>query len=374
MTDPEHSQLEKGKLLLRRKRIAAIAAMLFFRIVVATAQDIPKAHQAEPRSRERSRIVFNKLKGAGAGGSVMDIGEPGAFDTWATCPSVLFDGKLYRMWYSSMYHSKDGPRGIGLATSVDGVNWKRTNDGRPVFSVGPKGAFDSAQILSPEVRFDGRIYLMWYTGIDGSIDAKGFELERIGLATSEDGVHWTRANGGKPVLDLGPQGSYDDVQVAYPSVIRDGSSYRMWYSAYAGNYNHTIAVARSRDGIHWERENEGRPVNGLSPAIAYAPGVIRIGRKLLMLYTGGYVTRRPWGIFAAVSEDGMNWRMVNEGEPFVSHGTENDFDKDNQSHPSVLSVKGRLRVWYSGFNRGPAGKDPLVIKIGLAEAVQLKIH
>jgi hypothetical protein len=33
----------------------------------------------------------------------------GAFDAkWATCPSVLFDGKLYRMWYSSYYESDVG--------------------------------------------------------------------------------------------------------------------------------------------------------------------------------------------------------------------------------------------------------------------------
>jgi predicted GH43/DUF377 family glycosyl hydrolase len=348
--------------------------MMFMLIVGGTAQENPKTKLPAPLLNEPLRIVFSKVKGKGAGGAVLDVGKPGAFDNWVTCPSVHFDGKIYRMWYSSMYHSKDGPRGIGLATSVDGSNWIRRNGGQPVLSVGPKGAFDSAQILSPVVRFDGRIYLMWYTGIDGSVNPKGLELERIGLATSKDGIRWTRLNGGKPVLELGPPGSYDDVQVAYPSVIRDGSRYRMWYSAYAGKYNHTIAVARSRDGIHWERENEGRPVTGLSPSIAYAPDVIQIGRKLLMLYTGGYSTPRPWGVFAAVSEDGLNWRMINDGETFVPFGTESDFDKDNQSHPSVLSVKDRLLVWYSGFNRGPSGKDPLVFRIGLAEAVQTKIH
>ncbi len=357
----------------RRKGIATVAAM-FLLIVVVTAQEYSKIRQPVPPLEDHLKIVFSKVKGKGTGAAVLDVGKAGAFDNWVTCPSVHFDGKLFRMWYSSMYHSKDGPRGIGLATSVDGSNWIRMNGGQPVFSVGPKGAFDSAQILSAEVRFDGRIYLMWYTGIDGSVNPRGFELERIGLATSEDGIHWARANGGKPVLELGLQGSYDDVQVAYPTVIRDGSHYRMWYSAYAGKYNHTIAVARSRDGIHWERENEGRPVTGLSPSIAYAPTVIQIGRKLLMLYTGGHSTPRPWGIFAAVSEDGINWRMINDGETFVSFGTDIDFDKDNQSHPFVLSVKDRLLVWYSGFNRGPSGKDPLVFRIGLAEAFQTKIQ
>jgi hypothetical protein len=344
--------------------------MISLLITLITAQDSSRIRQPTPPVERPLRVVFAKVKGKGTGGAVFDVGAPGAFDNWVTCPSVYFDGgNLYRMWYSSMYHSKDGPRGIGFATSVDGLSWKRENGGAPVFTVGPKGAFDSAQILSPVVRFNGRVYLMWYTGIDGSQNSTGLELERIGLATSKDGIHWKRANGGKPVLELGPPGSHDDVQVAYPSVIRDGDYYRMWYSAYAVKSNHTIVVACSRNGIHWKRENRGKPVTGLSPSIAYGPTVIRWGRKFLMLYTGGFSTPRPWGIFAAISDDGINWRMINDGETFVPFGTGSDFDKDNMSHPFMLTARDRLLVWYTGFNRGPSGKDPLVFRIGLAETL-----
>jgi predicted GH43/DUF377 family glycosyl hydrolase len=328
--------------------------------------------QLQSFAEAQVRIVFNKVIGSGTGGASFDVGPTGAFDNWVTCPTIVFDGRIFRMWYSSMYHSKDGPRGIGLATSLDGLKWKRANGGQPVFGVGPKGAFDSAQILSPEVYFDGRHYLMWYTGIDGSVNPRGFELERIGLATSNDGIRWTRANGGKPVLELGPKDSNDDAQAAYPSVIREGGYYRMWYSAYADKHNHTIVAARSRDGIHWVRENGGKPVTGLTPAIAYAPSVIRWEGKLLMLYTGGLPSPRPWGIFAAVSDNGINWQMINEGDTFVPFGDGADFARDNQSHPFALPMKNRILVWYTGFNRGPSRKDPLLFRIGLAEALKTK--
>jgi predicted GH43/DUF377 family glycosyl hydrolase len=200
------------------------------------------------------------------------------------------------------------------------------------------------------------------------------ELERIGLAKSKDGIHWTRANGGKPVFELGPPGSFDDVQVAYPSIVREQGYYRMWYSAYAVKYNHTIGVARSLDGINWERENNAQPVNGLSPSIAYGPAVIRWQGQYLMLYTGGYPTPRPWGIFGAISNDGTNWRMINDGETFVPFGTGNDFDKDNMSHPTILPTRNRLLVWYTGFNRELSAVDPLVFRIGLAEALLEKSH
>ena len=319
-------------------------------------------------SNNADGLVFKKVRGVAKGGAVLDVGVPGSFDTWVTCPSLLFDGKLYRMWYSSRYNAKDGPRGIGLATSVDGINWTRANQGKPVFGVGAKGAFDSAQILSPDVVFDGRKYLMWYTGIDGSVNATGLELERIGLAVSSDGVHWKRANGGRPVLELGSVGTCDDVQVAYPSIIREGRSYRMWYSAYAVKFNHTIVAARSQDGITWVRENRGNPVTGLSPAIAYAPSVIRRDGKYLMLYTGWYAQDRSWELGAAVSDDGISWRMLNNSQPMLQRGAADDFDKDNLSHPFMLATNNTLRVWYSGYNRGASGKDPLLIRVGLAEA------
>src|SRR5687767_7051268 len=78
-------------------------------------------------------VTFHKVRGKAKGGAVF---EPTAgWDDWVTCPTVVFDGQVYRMWYSSQYESKDGPRGIGLATSVDGVNWRRLNGGKPVLTV-----------------------------------------------------------------------------------------------------------------------------------------------------------------------------------------------------------------------------------------------
>lgn len=312
-------------------------------------------------------ITFRKVPGRGIGHAIFDPPSAGAWDDWVTCPTIVYDGKLYRMWYSSQYESKAGPRGIGLATSVDGINWKRENGGHLVFTVRTKGNFDSAQILSPEVHFDGHNYLMWYTGIDGSKNSTGLELERIGLAVSEDGIHWTRANSGKPVLELGPSGSNDDVQVAYPSIIKEEKYYRMWYSAYAVASNHTIVAARSVDGVHWEREKGGKSVTGLSPSIAYAPGVTRWRGHYLMFYTGWGTKSTAWGIYAAVSDDGLNWQMINRGETFVPFGESNDFDRDNMSHPFALTLGDRLLVWYTGFNRGPSHNDPLLFRMGLAK-------
>ena len=80
----------------------------------------------------------------------------------------------------------------------------------------------SQAIGSPTVVFDGKTYRMWFVGMSRAKYPKipyGFH-ERIGLATSTDGVRWTIGNQGKPVLDYGPDGAFDDCGIAHPFVLR----------------------------------------------------------------------------------------------------------------------------------------------------------
>ena len=268
------------------------------------------------------------------------------------------------MWYASWDTIFPGPGGIGLATSPDGIHWSRANEGRPVFNVGPKGSFDARQILGPCVLFHDGLYRMWYGAMDGSLHRRS-GIERIGLATSTDGLHWTRANDGKPVLDIGPPGSYDDVQVAHPCVLRERDSYRMWYSAYSVKADHTFCVARSPDGIHWERENGGKPVVGLSLSRVSGAAVCHLDDQYLMLFSG---SRERWGIYAARSDDGIRWRMLYDGNTIIPFGRETDFDHRQMHHPCVWMMDNCLRVWYTG-DADAAPEKGSRLRIGLAEAL-----
>ena len=310
-------------------------------------------------------LAFSRVSGPETGGAVLDVGAPGSFDArYAAFPAVHWDGTLYRLWYASWDTIFPGPGGIGLATSSDGRRWTRANAGDPVLRVGPEGAFDARQILGPCVLFHDGLYRMWYGAMDGALHHRRTGIERIGLATSTDGLHWARANAGKPVLDIGPPGAWDDVQVAHPCVIRERDSYRMWYSAYSVKADHTFCVARSADGIHWERENGGKPVVGLNPGRVTGATVRRIGDRYLMLFSG---FRERWSIYAAGSDDGIHWRMLGAGNPILPLGAETGFDRRQMSHPCVRLIDDRLRVWYTGEeDAAPAAGARL--RIGLAEA------
>jgi hypothetical protein len=307
-----------------------------------------------------------KRPGAGPGGCVLDLGPEKAFDAaWVGCPSVLADGDGLRMWYSSHFDAKHGPGGIGLAAGRDGLAWERANGGKPVLGVGPDGAFDDGQVMGPCVlRGRDGTYRMWYTAMPaGARHASGIGFYRVGLATSRDGLAWERANGGKPVLDLGGAGAPDEVQAATPCVLADGDGYRMWYAAWSPRHGHTVCTARSRDGVAWEKD-AGGPVEGLE-ADAFGPEVVRAGDGYLMVYMA---MRAGRGLYAATSRDGRRWAPVGRG-PLLEPGGRDAFDADRLGHAALLLDGGRVRVWYTGYRRDAAG---LRLRVGAADLLPKK--
>jgi predicted GH43/DUF377 family glycosyl hydrolase len=186
---------------------------------------------------------------------LLDVGEKGQFDSCqAKYPSILKVGDRWWMWYNG--RANDCFTGsIGLATSTDGLTWQKDNNGEPIFKHGPPGSFDSTKIDHPAVlHFDGKFH-MWYTAGD---DRSAY---KVGYATSEDGIQWTRANDAKPVLRPGEKGKFDDRVVLHPAVVRDDkSTLHIWYNGVGPQGTFRVGHATSRDGINWERQNNGDPV------------------------------------------------------------------------------------------------------------------
>lgn len=203
---------------------------------------------------------------------------------------------------------------------------------------------------------------MWYTGQSDRAHPSKLVTYQIGLVRSSDGINWTRATD-QPVLAVGGEGSPDEVQAATPTILRDGDGWRMWYAAWSPKFNHTICVARSEDGIDWTRENAGRPVAGLEPSIAFGPAVARFDGRLVMLYMALGATR---GLYAAESDDGLHWRMLNGGGPVVLPGS-HEFDGEIVGHPFLLPDGDCLRVFYTGYEKRPGGVKNWILRIGETE-------
>ena len=266
---------------------------------------------------------------------MLDIGAPGTWDDyWVSYRIVLFDGVEYKMWYNG----NDGSRWrIGYATSSDGIVWEKYA-ANPVLDIGESGTWDDIHVYSSAVLFNGTEYQMWYTGDAGSY------TERIGYATSFDGIVWEK-HPNNPVLDLGASGTWDDDRVRIPTVLFNGTEYQMWYSG-SGGSNFRIGYATSANGILWVKHPDN-PVFDIGESgtwddiHVYAPTVLFDGIEYKMWYTGsdgshgriGYATSTPIGptIF-----------NVNPNYGYTIGGTEITITGENFQDDATVAIGGNF--------------------------------
>jgi len=242
---------------------------------------------------------------------VLERGPSGSFDTrgiWHH--SVLFDGTNYHLWYTAYFN---GP--IGYAYSQDGISWTKHNS-NPVLEKGPPGSWDDSDIVQPVVIKDDSLFKMWYLGTDGS---KG----RIGYATSSDGANWTKHEG-NPVMDIGPAGSWESINVVPQSVHFDGTTYHLTYFGFPGP---GIGYASSLDGIHWTKHADNPLFNAYNHCVVYD------GTIYNLWYENGQT------ISYATSPNCIDWTEYAYNPVLVIPGK-------NLAQPEVTFDGEYFRMWY----------------------------
>ena len=171
---------------------------------------------------------------------VLTAGPPGTWDSTSVHdPRVVYEGGVYRMWYSGY----DGRHWrIGYATSSDGVLWAK-HPSNPVLSPGEAGDWDESGVAYSSVLVKDGLYRMWYQGLGQA------GVWRIGYAVSGDGVQWQKSPI-SPVFSPGSNDDWDGQKVMTPQVIKIGAKYLMFYT---GAPLWGIGYATSKDGILWQR-------------------------------------------------------------------------------------------------------------------------
>jgi len=176
--------------------------------------------------------------------------------------AVIKDGDTLRMWYRTGYIGSH----VGYAKSVNGVTWIKHPT--PVeLDQGPALDWDDFMIIPYTVIKEDNQYKMWYIGMRSGFP--GLEsLPQVGLATSPDGIVWTKYDdpetsekpyaSSDPVLHVGEPGEWDSHRSFDPMVLKTDTGYEMWYAGLVGpmttNVLQQIGYATSDDGIHWTRD------------------------------------------------------------------------------------------------------------------------
>ncbi len=270
---------------------------------------------------------------------VLRKGQDGAWDdVQVGAPTVIYDGTLYHMWFNG--NSGNGTN-IGYASSDDKINWEKHPV--PVLEKGSDGSWDNLFILHPTVYFDGATYHMWYMGSNGS-------AAQIGYATSPDSISWSK-HPSNPVLSPGEPGSWDDTNVNSPEVLFIDGIFHMWYGGSDGS-NEQTGHATSVDGITWVKD-ELNPVlkvgeEGWDVATSAQPSVLYDGTYYRIWYAGG--PGFGWSIGYASSEDGRIWNKDVMNNPALNPGLSGSWDSVYVAYHTVCfnSDSTGLDMWYAG--------------------------
>lgn len=372
-------------------------------------------------ARSQDGAAFDRVDTGSGPGRVVEPGEAGAWDSaWIGAPTVIRDNGRFHLWYAGT----DGVTwAVGHATSYDGLRWVK-DPANPVY-VGPDegfrkveagaykaspggywsvegeltgflpetalanvgyayalspvlftlvdghalgwGAddeFDRGGVASPGARIaeDGTVELLY--------EGRGGGVHRLGLATSADGLAYSRAGSlefdtASLTGEVGEVEDFDDP--AFGGALSDD---RVLFAGAAGE--RVRIYSATRDGGTWSAAStpllaesgvSGTFDSATVGAPSLAPGP---DGDWLLFYEGSDGDR--YGIGLAVSGDGLAFERASDGTGHpddaglvLDRGEPGDWDDAGVRGPTVSwdGEAGLYRMWY-------AGSDGQVWRIGMA--------
>lgn len=227
----------------------------------------------------------------------------------------------------NLYSVFDGQWHTALATTHDDVHWQkegivlRADPGSYIAGNGSVVSYNA-------------YYWYWYeTGTKDHL--------RISLARTRDPHEWRKEPA--PVLETGPVASWDERAVADPYVFRGTQYFYMYYLGQDRAVRQRIGLARSTDGIHWEKFRSN-PVLDMDQDEAGLgePAVWYYEHFYWMLYTVRDFSENRY-LRLARSTDGVHWAKL----PQQFRGTQT-WNSKVICDPTVVVESDRILVWFGG--------------------------
>ena len=367
-------------------------------IVIGCGSD-PVAPPPPTNLETSNQIVYSKFRDNN--GSIAEVFSEGTgFDGRdVDSPDLVFDKtRVNNDDFMMFYEAADasGSNTIGLITaseedfSIIGIQRQQVIGLGGGGSGYETGATDPAVIADSRVGEVTRKYKIWFEGRNGSASS-------IIYATSADGISWT---GFTQCTGLNP--SFGSVRVADPTVVLDGTTYKMWFEAINSTSGGkdgagSIGYAESTDGVAWTVKDASGNSGSAASAVfssglagqfdAYsvnAPDVLidttvagNSAQRYKMWYEAGNASVDVQNTIGyATSANGLTWSRATL--PVMVPSSDNKvplpFDSGDLEHPTAViipsiavNVEGHYLLWYTGD--GEAGASPN--RIGLAKGYTL---
>ncbi len=243
--------------------------------------------------------------------------KPADWDYQYTDPGALIyhDGKFHM--FRNGFNAWPGSVQIGYATSDNGLKWTEVTPDPVMMTKDVPYAKVAALASDVMVQDDGTWVMYFYTwNSTSSTGADG----AIGRATAKQPTGpWTPD--AEPVLKPGSEGSWDDLRVSAPHVVKTDRGYTMYYSGSQkknGLYTR-VGMAISTDGITWTKYDDPTTTDTLytesDPVLETGDKTRFVGQPMVqqthdgwvMLYRTATGSAKQMQIGYAISQDGVHW-------------------------------------------------------------------
>lgn len=274
-------------------------------------------------------------------GDTSRIGIPYSKD-----PHVVNFKGSYLMYYSipPKNWSSDSGWNIGIAKSNNLTDWTIIGEITPAADYETKGLCAPGALVRNDT-----IHLFYQTYGNGPKDA-------ICHAYSTDGVNFIR-NKTNPIFS--PTGEWNCGRAIDAEVILFKDKYYLYFASRTPDYITQIqGVATAPANTNFNKEDwtqacdeailapqypwEGKCVEGAS--------VLQVGDELVMFYAGAY-NNDPQQIGVAKSKDGIHWERLSN-KPFLPNGDKGSWNYSESGHPHIFKdlKTSRTYLFFQGNN------------------------
>ncbi|MBN2377437.1 MAG: hypothetical protein JXD22_13630 [Sedimentisphaerales bacterium] len=215
----------------------------------------------------------------------------------------------------------------------------------PIITPGPDGAWDDGVTEASDAFRDVGTYYFYYHAI-----AEGSKSYQLGVAHSPGPLGPFKKHGDKPILEVGPEGSWEATHVACAMILKEGpEEYYMWYSGYGSNKSWDIGLATAKHPLGPWKKHEGNPV---LRDFGYMGGVVKVDGKYRLYsaypishigYKGDY---SPLSLAMGDKPEGPYVKY--RDNPLMEKGNFGDWDDGGISEAEVLYHNGMYHMFYGG--------------------------